>query len=85
MDGKCVLFIPVQGYQSVLLTNTDCGFLNRLKNKSTSFTIALGRLEVADYLGTDRSALTRELNNMKKAALIDFEKNTFTLLESFYE
>ncbi|WOO34854.1 Crp/Fnr family transcriptional regulator [Anaerocolumna sp. AGMB13020] len=55
------------------------------KKKSTSFTIALGRLELADYLCTDRSALTRELNNMKRAGLIDFEKNNFTLLESFYE
>ncbi len=34
---------------------------------------------MADYLCIDRSALTRELNNMKKDGLLDFDKNTFHL------
>lgn len=50
------------------------------RNNSTHFTIPMGRLELADYLCVDRSALTRELNNMKKQGIIDFEKNTFKIL-----
>ena len=50
-------------------------------NKKNYFEIPLGRLELADYLCADRSALTRELNNMKSEGLIDFDKNTFHLLK----
>ena len=42
--------------------------------------IPLGRQELADYLCADRSALTRELSNMRTDGLIEFEKNTFRLL-----
>ena len=44
------------------------------------FTIPLGRLELADYLCADRSALTRELAHMKADGLIWYEKNQFQLL-----
>ena len=44
------------------------------------FTIPLGRLELADYLCADRSALTRELSSMRDDGLIDYDKNSFTLL-----
>lgn len=47
---------------------------------SRHFTIPLGRLELADYLCADRSALTRELSSMRADGLIDYEKNSFTLL-----
>lgn len=50
------------------------------EQKSSRFTIPLGRLELADYLCADRSALTRELSSMKRDGLIDYEKNTFQLL-----
>ena len=43
--------------------------------------IPLGRVELASYLNVDRSALTRELNNMKEDGIIDFSRNTFRLLE----
>ncbi len=42
--------------------------------------LPLGRVELAQYLCADRSALTRELTNMKAEGLIDFEKNTFKIL-----
>jgi CRP-like cAMP-binding protein len=42
----------------------------------------LGRTDLADYLCVDRSALTRELNNMKDAGIIEFEKNTFILKQN---
>ncbi len=54
--------------------------LQAQKQGCTYFEIPLGRLELADYLCADRSALTRELNRMREAGLIDFEKNTFRIL-----
>lgn len=47
---------------------------------NTQFTVPLGRSELADYLCADRSALTRELTNMKKEGIIDYDKNSFKLL-----
>lgn len=48
--------------------------------KSNKFTIPLGRVELAEYLCADRSALTRELSSMQNDGLITYNKNTFTLL-----
>lgn len=47
---------------------------------SRYFKIPLGRTELAGYLCADRSALTRELANMKAEGLIDFDKNLFRIL-----
>ena len=44
------------------------------------FEIPLGRVELAEYLCADRSALTRELANMRAAGLIDYDKNMFRIL-----
>ncbi len=44
----------------------------------------LGRIQLAEYLSADVSALTRELNCMKEEGLIDFEKNTFRIMKSLY-
>ena len=44
------------------------------------FEIPLGRIELAEYLCADRSALTRELANMQKDGLIDYDKNMFRIL-----
>lgn len=51
-----------------------------IEQHSKSFTIPLGRLELAAYLCADRSALTRELSCMQKDGLIWYSKNTFKLL-----
>ena len=51
-----------------------------MEQNSKHFTIPLGRLELAEYLCADRSALTRELSYMQKDGLICYEKNTFKLL-----
>ncbi len=50
-------------------------------DENDAFVIPLGRVELASYLNVDRSALTRELNNMKEDGIIDFSRNTFRLLE----
>ncbi len=47
---------------------------------SPTFTIPLGRTELAEYLCADRSAMTRELSRMREEGLLDFQKRTFTLL-----
>ena len=39
----------------------------------------LSRTELADYLSINRSAMTRELSNMKTEGLIDFDKNMFII------
>lgn len=49
------------------------------KNKSNKFSIIFNRQELADYLNTDRSALCFELSKLKKAGLINYEKNKFVL------
>lgn len=53
------------------------------KHNSRYFTISMGRIELAEYLCADRSALTRELNLMKSEGIIDFDKNTFKILRLF--
>ncbi|WP_428898488.1 cAMP-binding domain of CRP or a regulatory subunit of cAMP-dependent protein kinase [Parelusimicrobium proximum] len=43
------------------------------------FEVPLGRSDLADFLFIDRSAMTRELSNMKKGGLIEFNGNVFTI------
>lgn len=64
-----------------------CTYLGNQVSKENSdyITIPLGRLELAEYLCVDRSALTRELNTMKNEGLIDFHKNTFRILKELKE
>ena len=47
--------------------------------KSRKFSISFNRTELADFIGTDRSSMTRELNNMQRDGLIRFSKNNFEL------
>lgn len=62
-------------------------FLSRQaqRNSSLYFTVPMGRQELADYLGADRSALSRELSRMKDDGLIDYDKSSFRLYESTNE
>lgn len=53
--------------------------------KHLTFMIPLSRTELADYLSVDRSALSRELANMKNDKLIDYNKNSFTILNKHTE
>jgi len=47
--------------------------------RSEYFEIPLGRIELADYLCADRSALTRELNAMKSEGILDYDRNIFRI------
>lgn len=49
-------------------------------HQSRHFEIPLGRIELAEYLCVDRSALTRELAKMKEDGLIDYDRNCFQML-----
>lgn len=49
------------------------------KQSSRYIHLPIGRLELAAYLGANRSALTRELNAMRDDGLIDFDRNTFLI------
>lgn len=48
---------------------------------SATFQVPMGRTELAEYLCTDRSAMTRELSRMREEGLVAFDKRTFTLLD----
>ncbi|WP_455720594.1 Crp/Fnr family transcriptional regulator [Agathobacter sp.] len=50
-----------------------------MKAGSTTFDIPFNRQQLADYLNTDRSALSNELGKMRDDGLIEFYKNTFRL------
>ena len=47
---------------------------------ASRFEILLRRVEWAEYLCADRSALTRELSKMKDEGLIDYQRNWFEIL-----
>lgn len=46
---------------------------------SNELTIPFNRQELADFLCVERSALSRELGEMKKDGLLDYQKNRFVL------
>ena len=56
-------------------------YLNNVRTavKSTSFNIPYNRQELADYLGVERSALSKELSELQKEGYITFHKNHFEL------
>ena len=51
-----------------------------IRQPSAYFDIPFDRQQLADFLSSDRSALSKELSKLKKEGLIDFEKNHFHLL-----
>lgn len=53
-----------------------------LLSGSNRFTTPFSRQQLADYLGTERSALSGELSKMRRDGLIDYRKNSFTLLSN---
>lgn len=53
--------------------------LEAQKCGSMTVTLPLNRTEMADYLCTNRSALSRELSNMKKDGILDYDQRVFHL------
>jgi CRP-like cAMP-binding protein len=50
------------------------------EQKSRYVTLPITKSELAEYLSVNRSAMMRELTNMRNDGLIDFDKNTFRIL-----
>ncbi len=48
--------------------------------QSKNFTLPFNQEQLAAYLSVERSALSNELNKMRKEKLISYQKNEFTLL-----
>ena len=58
-------------------------FSQQIKRRgSTAFEISMDRGAMADYLGTDRSALSRELSAMRSEGMLTFHKKRFELLHA---
>ncbi|BAK45989.1 MAG: Crp/Fnr family transcriptional regulator [Lachnospiraceae bacterium] len=53
--------------------------LQAQKQESKYITLPLSRVEMANYLSTNRSSMTRELAAMRDEGILDFDKNTFIL------
>ncbi|MCQ2455636.1 MAG: Crp/Fnr family transcriptional regulator [Clostridia bacterium] len=51
------------------------------EKNSKTITVPLNREDMATYIGTNRTALSRELSKMKKEGIIDFKKNVFYILK----
>ena len=52
-----------------------------LLSEAMTFTIPFSRIQLADYLNCDRSALSRELSLMQRDGLLDTYRSSFKLLE----
>jgi CRP-like cAMP-binding protein len=52
-------------------------FSQNVAKYGSEFKIPLSREDMAVYLGTNRSALSRELGNMRDEGIIEFERNSF--------
>ncbi|MBR2414606.1 MAG: Crp/Fnr family transcriptional regulator [Clostridia bacterium] len=50
------------------------------RTKGDTFTLSLDRASLASYIGTERSALSRELHKMQKENIIEISKNKITLI-----
>ncbi len=60
-------------------------FFTQYSKLGSTFTIPFSRADMAVYLGTERTALSRELSRMKREGIIDFHKNTFRILQKSYD
>lgn len=58
-------------------------YLCHMKKEKNCITLPFNRQDFANYLGVDRSALSRELYKMKEEKLIDISKNKIFILSNF--
>lgn len=55
-------------------------FLKQNREERNDILLTMNRQELADYLGTERSALSCEMARMKKEGLIDYCRNEIKIL-----
>lgn len=72
----------IQILSKVTLKEKIITFISANKKNETDkiITVPFNREDMANYLGTNRAALSRELSKLKKEGIIDFYKNTFKIL-----
>lgn len=51
------------------------------RKNNTTVTIPYNRKDFAEYIGVDRSVLSRELSKLKNEGVLTFSKNTFEVLD----
>ncbi len=54
-------------------------YKEKAKNESAVFEIPFSREQMAEYIGADRSALSRELSKMQEKKIISYHKNSFRI------
>lgn len=71
----------IQILSKITLKEKILTLLNQYRIRFDSNTVILpfDRADMAIYLGTDRSALSRELSKLKRMGIIDFHKNRFII------
>lgn len=85
-ESMSVKIISLNQKISVMKNSTIRGkltayFENRREaSGSDTFTIPLNRSELAEYIGANRSAVSRELNNMQNDGLIEVRGNVFRIM-----
>lgn len=57
--------------------------LAQFSTDGKSAVLSMNRQELADYLGVERSALSREMARMKNEGLIDYRKNAISIFYDF--
>lgn len=75
--GRKIEILAERGLRDRILV-----YLNILSRKSGSntVTVRMNREQLAQFLCVNRSALSNELNQMKREGVIDFKKDRFTIL-----
>jgi hypothetical protein len=75
--------LPLFSFRATDNTHENAAQLTNLQEAqkvgSLTITIPLNRTEMADYLCTNRSALSRELSSMKKDGILDYDQRVFHL------
>ena len=55
------------------------------KRRGSSFSVPMDRARMAAYIGSDRSALSRELCRMRDEGILSFDRRRFTLLDHTHQ
>ena len=73
----------IQVLSKIKLRDKITSYFSQLSRqaKSLTFQIPMNRNDFATYMGTNRSALSRELAQMKSEGLIDYYRNTIRILK----
>ncbi|MGM9972040.1 MAG: Crp/Fnr family transcriptional regulator [Anaeroplasmataceae bacterium] len=79
------LFNSTARIHSMCQSKTRVKILSYLKNQANGkkkyFKIPFNQTELATFLGVERSALSVELNNLKKEGIIDFDERSYRIIK----